>query len=309
MKYSLLLSPLARTAYFADWQKIARAELAACGFEIGSVREVGTFCLVDLEADESDLQRLSRLSAVQGVFSRDGESLLPLDVSPGFSLPDNLVFGQKYQGKTNELVTQLAINVGLANLQTSTRPPVLLDPMAGRGTTLLWALRYGMNARGIEVERKNLDLFQAHVKKQCKLHRISHNGDKGRIGKSKAGGSFQRFEFEGRRVQLVHGDSAELLWQEGQKFDLVVSDLPYGIQHVARDTRNPFSIVEDCAPAWVAGMRMGAVMVLIFNEYQTHKADLAALFEEQKLEALAFAAPHRMSESIVRDILVLRKPA
>lgn len=309
MPLALLLSPLARGAYFDGTEDIALRELEVLGFEPGAFYSHGDLRFLNLEATQDDLRALLRASWVQGAFEigSDGR-LLPLDQTAEFLFPSALVYGQKYQGKTHELVTQLALNVALASLKTTTASPVVFDPMAGRGTTLLWALRYGLSGRGVELDGKAVELFHNHVKKQCKLQRISHEALRGRIGKEKRTGMTSRFVFGSQKLLMVTGDSGNVLWQEGQKFDLVVSDLPYGIQHPGRDRRNPLSVVEEVAGAWVTGLRPGGVVALLFNDLQTQRASLQTLFEGFGLEALPHAFRHRMSESIVRDLLVLRLP-
>jgi hypothetical protein len=49
-------------------------------------------------------------------------------------------------------------------------------------------------------------------------------------------------------------------------------------------------------------------MVLVFNSLQPKRAELCSLFVEQGLVLQDFSAPHRMSESILRDLLVFTKP-
>lgn len=45
-------------------------------------------------------------------------------------------------------------------------------------------------------------------------------------------------------------------------------------------------------------------MVLIFNALQPKRAELVEVFEGVGLTAQPFEAPHRMSESILRDLVV-----
>lgn len=306
MRARILISPLARAAYFDAVFDVARAELTAIGVDTAELVVKGPFGFFEFSAGEEDLPPLARLSFAQGLFRVDGDVLVPLDIRPEFTWPEALVYGQKYQGKTNELVTQLAINIGLQNLSSRGTNIRLLDPMAGRGTTLLWALRYGFDARGVEIDDKARELFHAHIKKQCKLARLKHRTESGRIGQEKKQGKFVRFTFGDQTLTMVTGDSRLMDWTENRRFDLIVTDLPYGIQHKGDERQSPLSVVEDCAPHWAKSLKAGGAMVLIFNTYQTKRADLAALFTEQGLEVQDFAAPHRMSESIVRDLIVFK---
>lgn len=311
MKTHLLVTPLARGAYFDDLFDVARAELHVhfpdAPVEIVQIGGLDFF-VTDLPPEA--LNAAARLSFVQGAFEADAEGRLrPLDLQTGFQLPEQLVTGIKYRGKTHELVTQMAINLALKHAQTGRAAPTLLDPLAGKGTTLLWALRYGINSRGVEHDLAAPDALHAHVKKLTRLHRLKHKHSKGSVGKkSKDGaGKFIQYEFGGHNLQLITGDSrhaASLLG--GQRFDLIVSDLPYGIQFKG-GSKGLFGLIEGCAEGWFKSLRDGGAMVLIFNTYRPTRAQLIGLFEGLGAEIDGFSAPHRMSESIVRDLLVIKK--
>lgn len=312
MKLQLLVSPLAKGAYFAEALDVARAELQAQlpGCEAApDLRETMAFLKVEVPAEA--LPALARLSFVQGIFEAGDAGLRVVDQAPGFRLPEELVWGAKYAGKTNELVTQLALNLAL-RFCTATGPLKVLDPMAGRGTTLLWALRYGLSSRGIERDGRALEDLQRHVKRQTKLHRIKHSERRGFVGrKNREGlGRFLQYEIEGELLKLVSGDSRDartLLGQE--RFSVIVTDLPYGVQHRGKGgRRNPLAELEDCAAPWTASLKPGGAMVLVFNALQPRRKALLELFTAQGLIDEGFTAPHRMSESILRDLVVLTRP-
>lgn len=314
MDVKLLVSPLAKGAYFADYLDVARAEFLAAHPEAAvTIEQRGNLDFLNVTVGDSELKRLARLSFVQGIFQpRDGY-LEVLEVDPEYSLPEQLVYGAKYQGKTNELITQLAINIGLLYATPAAGESVftVLDPMAGRGTTLLWALRYAMNARGIEQDKSAPAGLHQHLKKQTKLLRLKHRQSDGFVGKrNKQGrGKFVQFDMAERTLRLVSGDSRdapELL--ANQRFDLLVTDLPYGIQHTGRSgARNPLQTVEDCADAWIQCLRSGAAIVLIFNTYQPKRDELISVFTNRGCTLREFTAPHRMSESIVRDVVAFTR--
>ncbi|MEM1110991.1 MAG: hypothetical protein AAGI11_03695 [Pseudomonadota bacterium] len=311
-EYALLVSPEARSAYFADYLDVARHELAYLA-DCDGVNHVavGGMDFLALDVDAAALPDLRRLSFVQGVFDASGGALRPLDVQPGFAFNDELVFGAKYRGKTNERLTQLLINIGLASLdQRSDRALKLLDPMCGRGTTLLWAMRYGLNARGIERDGRVLSDVRRELKKWCKLNRHKHQLNEGSVGKGGRDKAPRFLEFKAAEggMKIVAGDAREangLLG--GEKFDLLVTDLPYGVQHATQGgARNPLEVLRDCAGPWRACLKPGGVLVMSFNSYQPRRDALLAAFEAAGWQAQAFSAPHRMSEAILRDVLVLR---
>ena len=49
------------------------------------------------------------------------------------------------------------------------------------------------------------------------------------------------------------------------------------------------------------------IIVIVFNSFQPKRKELIDVFEKHALEHIAFQAPHRMSESIKRDIVVFKK--
>lgn len=309
MALKLLIDPLARGAYFSDIVTVARAELEAVfpGVE-ATVDERRTVTFLDVSLEEDRAPELARLSFVQAIFAADGPSLRLIDASPDHLLPPELVWGAKYRGKTHELLTQLALNVAIAACEGE--PTTLLDPMAGRGTTLLWGLRYGLEAWGVEKDGQALDHLQRHLKRQTKLHRLRHDLTRG--GKSGRDGAFLdiRFPSTGGRLRLITGDSRQATERvQNKRFDLVVADLPYGVQFVGPSgTRNPLKTVAACAQGWANALQPGGALVLAYNRLLPAREQLAAPFVAAGLTLHPTEAPHRMSESILRDLLVLTKP-
>ena len=311
---ALLISPRAKNAYFNDYLEVARAEAAwVTKNHAISHKVMGAMDFFELEAEPDQLPKLASLTFVHGIFEMEDGKLTPLDHCPQLRLHEDFVFGSKYKGKTNEMLTQLLINIGLAAIDYKSLADVkLLDPMAGKGTTMLTAMRMGIKSKGIEQDHTALGETRQMVKKWCKVHRQRHDfraGSVGKKGKAQTLGKFIEFEAEGTSWQLITGNSknaCKLL--KGEKFNLLVSDLPYGVQHFTTDkTRNPMDVLRACAPDWVESLKKGGVMVLSFNSYIPKREELIELFTEQNLELLDFAAPHRMSESIVRDLVVFKK--
>lgn len=314
MQLSLLVSPLAKGAFFGEYLEAAHAELSGFLGDPGAHRRVGQLDFLDCAASDAQLKGLTRLSFVHGIFEQDGGQLRPLDIEASFALHPDFVFGSKYRGKTNEIFTQFLINVGRQHLAGDrAKAPKLLDPMCGRGTTLLWAFRYGIAAKGIEQDERALGEARQNIKKWCKIHRQKHEFTEGFVGRSNKQniGRFIRFAVEGVALQLIRGDTTnadDLLKDE--TFDLVIADLPYGVQHVsAKGTRNPIATLRAAAPGWAQRVKRGGVMVLAYNRNLPSRSDLVACFEGTGLELSPFSIPHRMSESIVRDVLVCTRPA
>lgn len=310
--YALQISPEAKGAYFQDVIAVAQAELQLFfpGRDV-EYRQIGSLEFLFLNCLAEDLPLLLRLSFVQGIFQVEGDCLRPLEERADFRLHEDFVFGSKYRGKTNERLTQLLLNTGLAAIGAERGEGLkLLDPMAGRGTTLLWAMSYGLKARGIEQEAKVLADVRSSLKKWCKLHRVKHKLLEGFIGKPnrKGQGKFVDFQAADSELRLAQGDArqAQQLFKK-EKFDLIVSDLPYGVQHFTTDkTRNPLMVLEACVESWGQCLKKNGAVVLAFNAYLPKRKELVAVFEKRGFKAGDFSVPHRMSEAIVRDVVVFR---
>jgi SAM-dependent methyltransferase len=313
VKLSLLVSPEAKAAYFKDYLAVTGCELIqVMGISDFEVRHIGALDFIELEAEEPQLEQLARLSFVQGIFRQENKLLSPLAILPAFQLHEDFVFGSKYRGKTNERLTQLLINVGLSVVDARQGNQIkLLDPMCGRGTSLLWGMRYGLNGRGIEQDPKALAEIRQNVKKWTRLHRVRHQMNEGFIGKAnkQQRGKFLEFTADDTNIKIISGDAREApALLKGEKFHLLVSDLPYGVQHVTTaGTRNPLQVLEECAEGWSESLKPGGALVLAFNSYLPRRDELLDLYRQYRLEPVEFSAPHRMSESIVRDVVVLRK--
>lgn len=309
---ALLISPLATGAYFDDAIEVSQAEASFVlpdGVDLEAETRGGmTFLVGDMPDDL--LGSAVRLSFVQGAFEVESDSLTPIENDPGFALPEAFVTGARYQGKTHPLVTQLALNLALVVADTGRAPRSLLDPLAGRGTTLLWAVSYGLDAVGIEIDAKAPQDLHRHIKAQTKFHRVKHRHDKGFVAKKGKGrdGAFVRYAIGGQTLRLITGDSRNapsLLHDE--RVDVVVTDLPYGVQFHGTSGESLIDLVRECAPSWVESLRPGGAMSIIFNTYRPKRVELEELFGQLGCEVIPFSAPHRMSESIVRDIVVVKR--
>ena len=311
MHYSLLISPLTQSAFFKESTDIAVAEVEFMTGVKPAHRKVGTLEFLELDF-EGPPQTLSRLSTIAGIFSRTETGLSPLDITPEFGLPRELVFGAKYPGKTNEVLTHLALNIASKLSSTAHgQQATLLDPMAGRGTTLLWATRYGFEADGIEADSKALVDFQREVKKCTKLQRIKHKEDGGQLPHLKKAddGRYSSFDFKTAKARLIHGDSRELHRFLGQKkrYSMLVSDLPYGVQHFAGKERNPLNTLRDAASTWSEALKAGGAMVLIYNAFIPKRSEIVEVFQENNLKLHDESFSHRVSESIKRELVIFTK--
>ena len=309
MTLRLLISPEARSAYFADYLSVAETELRLCCPGAAPVlHQVGGLDFFEIE--QGDPEALARLSFVQGMFEVAGGGLHPLGAAPQWALHRDFIFGSKFKGKTNERLTQLLLNFGLAVTGKAPADVRLLDPMCGRATTLLWAMAYGMRAYGIDEDTGAIADVQRNVKKWAKLTRTKHKLETGFLTKKnkRGDGAFLDFKAGGSTLRMAQGDGSAIAATYGkQRFDLIVSDLPYGVQHTSNTARNPLDILRKCAVEWGAHLSEGGAAVLAFNANNPKRKVLEDVFSDADWTIGDISAPHRMSESILRDVLVLQR--
>lgn len=307
---SILISPEIKSAYFNEYINCARKEFQICfpDLEITDL-SVGPLNFFQINVETKVLSKIAKLSFFQGAFEMIEDKMIPIDISPDFKLHDNFIFSSKFKGKTNERFTQLMLNVGLSTIKNQNDVKVL-DPMCGRATTLLWAMRYGFNARGIEVDPRAIPDINQIVKKWSKVCDIKSHCKDGFVGKkNKTGyGKFLEFHCDNNYFKVIIGNSTEagsLLSNE--KFDLLISDIPYGVQHRADGgSKNPLETIELCVKEWKTCLKKDGTMVIGYNSNNPKRVDFVEIAQRYDLEALEMSLPHRMSESIVRDILVLK---
>lgn len=311
---ALLVSLEAQGAFFADYLDAAKNELRFClGIEEVEHRKFGDMDFLIIESERLDRQQIMRLATIQGVFEVDGDKLHPMADNADFPLPKDLIFGSKFRGKTNERLTQYLINLGLAVVAPDIGDELtLLDPMCGRGTTLFWAMQYGMRAKGIEKDEVAIGDIIRNAKKWTKVHRLKNNIEKGTLAKDgkKPGAEYLDMTIEKRRGRVVNGDARTPAKYFGkEKFDLIVADLPYGVQHFGDGHGQGADIedvLENCAPAWREAAKPNSAIVLSFNKYQPKRLKIEEIFQVAGWSQVEFEMPHRMSESIVRDIVIFK---
>jgi hypothetical protein len=280
-----------------------------------------TFEIEDGTLGTDELRVLANLSSAYALFEMvEGGLLRPLGEPSLDRYDDDLITIQKYAGKTNEHFTKLLLNV--TTLASSwgaeflTRQFTVLDPVAGRGTTLNQALMYGWNTVGIELDGTQLDAYSAFLRTYLQRKRLKHGTDLTPVRREgkRIGRRFDATIAGSQQVTLFGADTtmARSL-MKGNSVDLIVGDLPYGVVHGSRTAaglrRGPAELLEESLPGWVALLRPGGAMGLSWN---THVAPRAEAID--MLEAHGLTVPdgfdgfeHWVDQAITRDIVVARK--
>lgn len=351
--YAFLILPSHNRVYADAAPALARAELAVlaaalpgAAIDPGSVGEavIGGVPYVTFEAgdlSQRDADALANLSALYALFEVAGDLLRPVPLRRLDRLDDDLLTILKYPGKTNEQFTKLLLNVTLASSalagEAGSRRLVVLDPLCGRGTTLNQALMYGFDARGADVDARDIEAYAAFIQRWLKDKRLKHQAcfapvrRDHRVVAKRLTAEFAatRDEYKAgdvQRLDVVEADTTligEFFRKESA--DLVVADLPYGVQHGGHATgraggdrsralaRSPLELLRSAAPAWARALRPGGALGISWNTRVARREDAAGALAAAGLEVLDSAEyrafRHRVDQSITRDILVGRKPA
>jgi len=311
------IAPQRSTQYTNLARDLAAAELSASplGRSLGEV-EIETIAgqdYVKLELSgpslsPEDLLQLSGMAMVGGAFELfesiadvPGPLLRPIPATYPFFVSPDMSAIRRYKGKTNELFTHFLCNVAKYASDFSAsewRTLRLLDPLCGGGTTLFVALSLGCNVAGIELRRMDVETTAAFIKQYCRENRIAVVLKEERLKRLV---SARRWIFtigkeDARQCLLVHGDAAqttELVAGFGRP-QLIVCDLPYGIQH-----SGPLvDLLAPCLPAWAAILEPGGAIAFSWDATRFSRAEMIALVQA--------AAPLQVVERPPYDCLAHR---
>jgi len=239
-----------------------------------------------------------------------GPFLRPLPIGEGLRFTPDLVEARRYKGKTNELLTHFLINI--AQWTHGNAPRILFDPMAGGGTLAFTALRLGFSVLGVERDREAVAGTDVFLRTYFQQERIKHSRMQ---EKRKAG---QRFRFtlpQEQTITIAQGetrDSRSLL--EGlpgtPRADLVVGDLPYSIQHSARQPLP--ALLAEALPIWFDLAAPGAVLALSWNGTMLKREQMLEIVAKGGWHPMTSGAYDRMAHQVdrvikVRDIVVARR--
>lgn len=344
--YAVLANPGHNRVYFEAAKKLSLAELEiACRrFSVEckdfTLTEIEGIVYLTFNAEEPlsshDLVWLSRLSFTYAIFElRKKESevvLIPLRKISSYYFNDDLSTILKYTGKTNELFTRLMINVAVLSSDFyDTENINLLDPVAGKGTTLFESLIAGYNSYGIEINLNVVHEAAVYFKKYLENQKYKHTLKKERMrGRAKSfTANFYRFEFAKTKEDLKAGKTLQLCMVAGDSrysnrffkkkmFHIIVGDLPYGVQHKNINnqsqlsvTRNPKELLNHCLPSWVESLKSGGVIALAWNKFVLSREEIIEIFSKHNLEVLNDSPytdfEHRVDQAINRDIIVAKK--
>ncbi|MFA7164063.1 MAG: hypothetical protein WC097_07915 [Eubacteriales bacterium] len=341
--YGLLLFPSYNRVYFESSLDLAVSELElanACldkPFEDIGREEIAGINYISFSSKDplspDQIRLLSRLSFVYALFEFKLEnkepSLSPLLLHPNPSFSDDIISILKYTGKTNESFTKLLVNIAWMTSDSFGKDrPHLLDPVCGRGTSLFQGLIYGFNVSGLDLDKNAIEKATAFLGKYLKTKRIKHKISQTKISENKKKiCDIKVFETNQDKKAYKAGDKliasfyradtrhcAKLI--KHNSIDMIVGDLPYGVQHGSHAatgsfSRKPAGLLQEALPGWYKLLRKGGSIALSWNKNLASRDELIDI-----LEAAGFSVftggpfdgfSHRVDQAIIRDIIVGKK--
>ena len=283
---------------------------------------------------EVDVKIISDLSFIYALFelaSLDGETYFkPIEKTSVDFVDESMGTFLKYTGKTNEIFTRMMINLAYYS-QDNSENIRLLDPISGKGTTLYEGLIKGYNVYGIEIGEKVVNEAYHFVKRFLESARYKFDHTSMKISGPNRSFSALRHTFKTAKtkedfksdhtktIELIAGNSLYASkYYKKNHFDMIVGDLPYGVQHgnVTSEkqsslTRNPAELLKSCLPSWLEVLKPNGVIVLAWNRNVLPRMKMEQLLEEKGLTVRKDEAflqfEHRVDQSIIRDIVVAKK--
>ncbi len=333
MKCAFLLYPHQNVRYRQSLLTIAAAELsmtlAALG-RGGEVRpvEMGGAAFLTFDCDhltQRDVRMLSELASVYVMFTMEDAQMVPMESAHPNYIGEDLPALLKYKGKTNEMFTDAMITMALASsafMPVHDSQLIVCDPMAGRGTTMMLALRRGYHGVGIEIGKADVKECCDYMTRYLEYHRIKHKRSETSLTvRGKCGGRETKFvlsdtaehfkDCDTRTLRMICGDTrdaAALL--KPQSVHLMVTDIPYGVQKGTAGRQDSIGgTIAAALPGWQEALKPGGALAMSFNTYVTRRADLVRLCERAGLEVIATPPlEHWVEQAVSRDVILARKP-
>lgn len=333
MTYAFLLYPHANVRYRQSLLQLAVQELSMTLSALGREAEVvpqkmGGAMFLTFEAaklTERDMRMLSQLASVYMLFEMEDGKLTTLERTHPNYVGEDLPALLKYKGKTNEMFTDTMLTMALAAsafMPVHDSQLVVCDPMAGRGTTLMLALRRGYHGVGIEIGKADVKEAADYMTRYLEFHRIKYKRtDSALTVRGQVGGRENKFVFsdsaehfkdgDTRTLRLICGDTreAEALLKPNS-VHLMVTDAPYGVQKGTAGRQDSIGgTIAAALPGWFDVLKSGGVLAMSFNTHVTRREGLVRLFEKAGFEIVQTAnLEHWVEQAISRDVILTRKP-
>ncbi len=313
--YELQLSPLGEIV--TTFESVKLGGQAYLKFDLAMAPDINQLREMDLLAMVSGL-----FAYYEKVGTYSGPFLRPVEPSFKPTLPPELISTRRYRGKTNELFTQFLCNIARYSSELADRPWNTLrvfDPLMGGATTLFAALILGASAAGVERDENDVNSTVGFLRTYLQEQRISHAVKPERLKQlgrrstftigGKQAAKKQAGKTEPQTCILAAGDTVQSpTLIAGFRPHLIVTDLPYGIQHKGQLT----DLLTKALPVWTELLAPSGALVFAWEAMRFPRADMIALVESASTLRVLNDAPydqlsHRVDRVIKqRDVIVAR---
>ena len=332
MKYAFLLYPHQNVRYRQSMKLLAEQELLmtlrALGYESDvKLEDMGSAAFLHFEAEnltERDIRMLSQLASVYVMFECANGGMTPIESLHPDYIGEDLPALLKYKGKTNEMFTDTMLTMALASssfIGAHDSDLVVCDPMAGRGTTLMLALRRGYHGVGVEIGKADVKEACDYMTRYLEFHRIKHKKTESALTvKGQAGGRETKFVFsdtpehfkagDTRSLRMILGDTRDTLaLLKAKSVHLMVTDIPYGVQKGTAGKQDSIGgTLKAALPAWHDALKPGGVLAMSFNTYVTRREDLVRMCELAGFEIVETGSlEHWVEQAINRDVILAKR--
>jgi len=333
LQYAFEIKPHANARYALSMNKLALIECQCLLYSlklhaaVSQEKLAGTrFIIVETEQlDEQEWDILSSHSGVSFAAQKDGDWLKPLQLHQAAYLDADLAQVLKYKGKTNADFTLMMLHCAKAAsvFARSDAPLTVLDPVCGRGTTLYCALQEGNHAVGVEIDEKDIHEADTYLKRYLQYHRHKHKretfsatlpdgGHAEEIRYRLSGGAQAQRDGDMRSLRLFHGDTAQADRMVGREsVDLLVADLPYGVQHAAKGAKGISSLerlMQSAFPAWRRVLKKGGAAAIAFNTFTLKREAVCGEMAKAGFKVLGEPPfddfSHWVEQAVNRDMVV-----
>ena len=204
------------------------------------------------------------------------------------------------------------------------QPLTVLDPMCGKCTTGFVALQNGMNAVCLDIDRKDLKEAADYFSNYLQFHRLKHRLTQSSRTLQKTAVPIAEYTFSDTKEHFAADDVRTLMLAEGDSglvgdllkkrpADLLVCDLPYGVQHAPQNGKKAESfpkLLERILPAWRRALKPGGAAAISFNTLTLRKDTLLTLLQNAGFTPLTEPPyddfSHFVEQAVHRDFIVAR---
>ena len=324
--YVAQIAPQRSTQYASLSSELAPHEFALCpaNHHLTSIGPLilggNNYIRFDLEkpAGDQQLQEWGMLSMTTAFFEffealpgQTGPFLRPMDCRFEPSFNKDLVMTRRYKGKTNEMLTHFLCNIAKYSSGYSGKPWKdirVFDPLAGGGTTLFTAMMLGSSAAGVEKRNPDVQTTAAFLRQYLSNERMKFSVKEERLKKI---GRRWRFDIGKKKDTLCILSSGETalsasLIEGFKKPHLIITDLPYGIQHHGQ----LIPLLKEGLPVWSSMLMSKGVLAMAWESTRfPRKKMIDVVTSETSLKVLDILPYNKLSHRVdrvikERDILI-----